>query len=75
MEWMSWSNAAYMVAIIIGASITFAAAKYKKLLEEIKEALNEYHKAMKDGVLTEAEKEKIVKEVLDIASAGIKIFW
>ncbi|SVC86269.1 uncharacterized protein METZ01_LOCUS339123, partial [marine metagenome] len=24
MEWLSWSNAAYMVAIIVGGALTFA---------------------------------------------------
>ena len=75
MEWLSWTNGAYLAAIIIGGGMTFAAAKYKKLLKEIKEALNTYHEAAKDGKITEAERDKIVKEVLDIASAGVKIFW
>ena len=35
MEWLNWSNAAYMAAIIIGGGLTFAAAKYKKVLKEI----------------------------------------
>ena len=71
MEWLSWSNGAYLMA----AGITFAAAKYKKLLSEIKEALNAYHEAAKDGKITDQERDKIVKEVLDIAQAGVKIFW
>ena len=75
MEWLSWSNDAYLMAVIVGAGITFAAAKYKKLLSEIKEALNAYHEAAKDGKITDQERDKIVKEVLDIAQAGIKIFW
>ena len=28
-----------------------------------------------DGTITEEERNKIVKEVLDVASAGVKIFW
>jgi len=75
MEWLSWSNGAYLMAVIVGAGITFAAAKYKKLLSEIKEALNAYHEAAKDGKITDQERDKIVKEVLDIAQAGVKIFW
>ena len=75
MEWLNWTNSAYLAAIIIGGGMTFAAAKYKNLLKEIKEALNTYHEAAKDGKITEAERDKIVKEVLDIASAGVKIFW
>jgi|TARA_Y100000034_G_C6869695_1_gene396837 hypothetical protein len=75
MEWLSWSNAAYLAVIIIGGGMTFAAAKYKKLLKEIKEALEAYREAAKDGKITAAERDKIVKEVLDVAGAGIKIFW
>ena len=75
MEWLSWGNAAYMVAIIVGGALTFAATKYKKVLKEIQEALNTYHEAAKDGTITDEERDKIVKEVLDIASAGVKIFW
>lgn len=74
-DWLNWANAAYMGAIIIGGGIAFAATKYKKLLKEIQEALNVYHEAKKDGKITSAERDKIMKEVLDIASAGVKIFW
>ena len=74
-EWLSWTNAAYMAAIIVGGGITFAAAKYKKVLKEIQEALNVYHEASKDGKITAMESKKIMKEVLDIASAGVRIFW
>ena len=75
MEWLSWSNAAYMAAIIVGGGLTFAATKYRGVLKEVQEALNTYHAAAKDGTITEEERDKIVKEMLDIASAGVKIFW
>jgi|TARA_R110000796_G_scaffold113967_1_gene225690 hypothetical protein len=75
MEWISWSNAAYLAAIIIGGGLTFAASKYRKVLKEIQEALSTYHEAAKDGEITEEERNRIMKEVLDIAKAGVKIFW
>ena len=75
MEWLSWSNAAYMAAIIIGGGLTFAATKYRGVLKEVQEALNAYHAAAKDGKITEKERDKIMKEVLDIASSSVKIFW
>jgi hypothetical protein len=75
MEWLSWSNAAYMAAIIIGGGLTFAATKYRGVLKEVQEALNTYHDAAKDGKITEKERDKIMKEVLDIASSSVKIFW
>ena len=75
MEWLSWSNAAYMAAIIVGGGLTFAATKYRGVLKEVQEALNAYHDAAKDGKITEKERDKIMKEVLDIASSSVKIFW
>ena len=54
MEWLSWSNAAYMAAIIVGGGLTFAATKYRGVLKEVQEALNAYHEAAKDGKITEA---------------------
>ena len=75
MEWLSWSNAAYMAAIIVGGGLTFAATKYRGVLKEVQEALNAYHDAAKDGKITAAERDKIMKEVLDIASSSVKIFW
>jgi len=75
MEWLSWSNGAYLMAILVGSYVTYSAQKYKKVLKEIQEALETYHQAMKDGKLTDAEKDKLIKEVLDIAQAGIRLFW
>ena len=75
MEWLSWSNAAYLAAIIVGGCVTFAATKYRQVLKEIQEALDVYHEAAKDGKITDDERDHIVKEVLDIARVGIKIFW
>ena len=75
MEWLSWSNGAYLLAIVVGSYITYSAQKYKNVLKEIQEALETYHQAMKDGKLTDAEKDKVVKEILDIAQAGIRLFW
>ena len=74
-EWLTWSNAAYAAAVIVGASLTFAAARYRSLLKEIKEALNTNHEAAKDGNISPKERERIVKADLDIAQAGVKIFW
>ena len=75
MEWLSWANVAYMAGILIGGYITISAVKYKNMLKEVQEALNTYHEAAKDGEITKAERDKIVKEVLDILSAGVKMFW
>ena len=75
MEWLSWGNAAYMAAIILGGGLTFAATKYRGVLKEVQEVLNVYHEAAKDGEISPKERDRIMKELLDVASAGVKIFW
>ena len=75
MEWVSWGNAAYLAAIIIGGGLTFAATKYRGVLKEVQEVLNVYHEAAKDGEISLKERDRIMKELLDVASAGVKIFW
>jgi len=75
MEWVSWGNAAYLAAIIVGGGLTFAATKYRGVLKEVQEVLNVYHEAAKDGNISAKERDRIMKELLDVASAGVKIFW
>ena len=75
MEWISWSNGAYLLAILAGGYLTLASKKYRNLIKEVKEALEVYSVSMKDGKLSDVEKDKLLKEVLDILQAGIKLFW
>jgi len=75
MEWLSWANVAYMAAILIGGYLTISTNKYRKVIKEVQEALEVYHKAAEDGNITKSERDAIVKEVLDILSSSIKIFW
>lgn len=45
MEWLSLSNAAYMLVIILGALGTMAAVRYRPLIKEVKEVAQKYHDA------------------------------
>tara|TARA_B100001939_G_scaffold53868_1_gene43044 strand:- start:7628 stop:7861 length:234 start_codon:yes stop_codon:yes gene_type:complete len=75
MEWLSLSNAAYLVAIILGAMATMVATKYRLVLKELKEVAEEYNKAMKDGKLSKEEQQAIAKQCMDVLSATIKLVW
>jgi len=59
----------------LGGYIAVVSAKYRNVLKEIKEALEEYRKATEDGEITEEERDLIVRQCLDVLSAGVKIFW
>jgi|TARA_R100000789_G_scaffold11896_1_gene15858 hypothetical protein len=75
MEWLSWSNGAYLAIILIGGYMAIVSAKYRNVLKETKEALEEYRKATEDGEITDEERDLIVRQCLDVLSAGVKIFW
>ena len=61
MEWLSWSNGAYLAIILLGGYMAVVSAKYRNVLKEIKEALEEYRKAAADGEITEEERDLVAK--------------
>ena len=75
MEWLSWSNAAYMAVIILGAVATMVATKYRIILREMKEAAAKYNEAAKDGKITKEEQQAIAKECMDVLMAAVKLVW
>ena len=75
MEWLSLSNAAYLVAILIGGYMSVVAVKWRPILKEFKEVAEKYNEAMKDGKLSAKEKQEIAKECMDVVSAIVKLFW
>ena len=75
MEWLSLSNAAYMLVIILGAVGTMAAVKYKPLINEVKQVAQKYHDAKKDGKVTKSEQQAIAKECMDVIVAIGRLVW
>tara|TARA_R110000751_G_scaffold44771_1_gene102185 strand:+ start:1061 stop:1294 length:234 start_codon:yes stop_codon:yes gene_type:complete len=75
MEWLSWSNAAYLAVIILGALATMVATKYRIILKEMKEAAAKYSEASKDGKITKEEQQAIAKECMDVLMAAVKLIW
>jgi len=75
MEWLSLSNAAYMLVIIMGAAGTLVAVKYKPLVKELKEVAQKYHDAKKDGKISKQEQQQLAKECMDVVVAIGKLVW
>lgn len=74
-DWFNWSNFFYLLGLIAAGGMTFVGLKYKKLVEEIKEVFKVMQDAYEDGKLSKAEQKAIMKEVLDVFSALLKIAW
>ena len=75
MEWMNWTNFAYLMIIILGAVGTMVATKYRIIVKELKEVAQEYQKAMADGNLSKEEQQKIAKQSMDVLMAIVKMLW
>lgn len=75
MEWLSLSNAAYMLVIILGGIMSLVAVKYKPLVKEVKEVAQKYHDAKKDSKITKKEQQEIAKECMDVVVQIGKLVW
>ncbi len=74
-EWFTWSNAFYAIGLIIAGLLTLVSAKYRALVREVGEAVKALQEGYEDGKLSKAEKEKIMKEALDVLRALINLKW
>ena len=70
-DWFTWSSGFYLAGLVLAGGVTFVGLKYKELKEVFKALEDGY----KDGSLSKREKEKIMKEVLDVLGALLKIVW
>jgi len=74
-EWVSWSNLLYMVGLGIAGYATTVTAKNRNIVIQIGELVKALEDGMKDKKLTKAEKDKVMKEALDVAKAVIQSKW
>ena len=76
MEWFNWTNFWYLMGLVVAGGATFVGLKYKKLVDELKEVFKALQEAYDDdGKLDDEERKKIMKEVLDVMGALLKIVW
>jgi len=75
-DWFNWTNFWYLAGLILAGGATFIGLKYKKLVDEMKEVFKVLQEAYEDdGKLDSEERKAVMKEVLDVFSALLKIAW
>ena len=74
-DWFNWTNFFYLAGLILAGGATFVGLRYKKLVDEIKEVFTVLQEAYEYGKLDKDEQKKIMKEILDVFSALLKIAW
>lgn len=74
-DWFNWTNFFYLLGLILAGGATFVGLKYKKLIEELKEVFKVLQDAYEDGRLDKDEQKAVMKEILDVFSALLKIAW
>tara|TARA_Y100000004_G_C8878728_1_gene396650 strand:- start:613 stop:867 length:255 start_codon:yes stop_codon:yes gene_type:complete len=74
-DWLSWSNLFYLVGLIIAGYATSVTAKNRNIVIQIGELVKALEDGYKDKKLSKAEKDKIMKEALDVGKAVIQSRW
>tara|TARA_X000001382_G_scaffold48653_2_gene32976 strand:+ start:2017 stop:2253 length:237 start_codon:yes stop_codon:yes gene_type:complete len=75
-DWFNWTNFWYLMGIMVAGGATFVGMKYKKMVAEMKDVFKALQEAYADdGKLDNEERKKIMKEVLDVMGALLKIAW
>ena len=74
-EWLSWSNLFYMIGLGVAGYATSVTAKNRNIVVQIGELVKALEDGMKDKKLTKTEKDKVMKEALDVAKAVIQSKW
>ena len=74
-DWLSWSNLFYMVGLAIAGYATSVTVKNRNIVVQIGELVKALEDGMRDKKLTKAEKDKVMKEALDVAKAVIQSKW
>ena len=74
-EWLSWSNLFYMIGLGVAGYAASITAKKRNIVIQIGEMVKALEDGYKDKKLDKAEKDKIMKEALDVAKAVIQSKW
>jgi len=74
-DWISWTNGFYLLGLVLAGIGTMIAAKYTNVIKEMREVAKALEDAYADGKLTKAEKDKVMKEALDVMKSVINLKW
>ena len=61
MEWLNWSNFAYLMVLVFSIWGAKEATKYRILFKELKDVAQKYHEAS--------------KECMDVISSLVRLVW
>ena len=75
LDFFNWTNFFYLVGLILAGVATLMATKYKTMMKEIGDVAKVLEEAYADKKVTNAEKKKIMKEVLDVLKSVINLKW
>ena len=74
-DYFSWTNLFYLVGLILAGIATLMASKYKAMMKEIGDVARTLEEAYADKKLSNAEKKRIMKEILDVLKSVINLKW
>jgi len=75
-DWFNWTNFFYLAGLVLAGGATFVGLRYKKLVDEMKEVFKVLQEAYEDdGKLDSKERKAVMKEILDVLGALLKIAW
>ena len=74
-DYFSWTNLFYLLGLILAGIATLMASKYKTMMKEIGDVARVLEEAYADKKVTNSEKKKIMKEVLDVLKSVINLKW
>ena len=74
-EWVSWSNLFYMIGLGVAGYATTVTVKNRNIVVQIGEMVKALEDGYKDKKLDKSERDKIMKEALDVAKAVIQSKW
>ena len=74
-DWLSWSNFFYLIGLIIAGYATSVTAKNRNIVVQVGELVKALEEGYKDKKLTKAEKDRVMKEALDVAKAVLQSKW
>ena len=75
MGYLSWSNLFYLIGLVLAGSLTLVSTRYRKIMKELGDVVKVLEEANRDKKVNKDEKERIMKEVLDVVKAIIGLRW
>jgi len=73
--WITWTNVFYILGLCLATFGTIVSAKWRSVVKEASDVFRALDEALEDGEIDSEEKEKIMKEILQLGYAGVRAAW